>query len=105
MALMVIFVDVLAWGWLWGLWGQLLDPPLLMVAKADCDRIEHLNRSASCSASAEPSQRPTLSSCGRLPRAWARCCLSFRHSACSRRPSPPLRAAPPGALALGVAAA
>lgn len=42
MALMVIFVDVLAWGWLWGLWGLLLDPPLLMVAKAVCDLIEDL---------------------------------------------------------------
>ncbi|HSV70152.1 MAG TPA: AI-2E family transporter [Methylibium sp.] len=38
----VIFVGVLAWGWLWGLWGLLLGPPLMMVAKAVCDRIEDL---------------------------------------------------------------
>lgn len=38
----VIFVGVLAWGWLWGIWGLLLGPPLLMVAKAICDRIEDL---------------------------------------------------------------
>lgn len=38
----VIFVGVLAWGWLWGVWGLLLGPPLLMVVKAVCDRIEDL---------------------------------------------------------------
>lgn len=38
----VIFVSVLAWGWMWGLWGLLLGPPLMMVVKAVCDRIEHL---------------------------------------------------------------
>jgi predicted PurR-regulated permease PerM len=36
----VIFVGVLAWGWLWGIWGLLLGAPLLMVAKAVCDRVE-----------------------------------------------------------------
>jgi predicted PurR-regulated permease PerM len=38
----VIFVGVLAWGWLWGIWGLLLGPPLLMVAKSVCDRIDDL---------------------------------------------------------------
>jgi predicted PurR-regulated permease PerM len=38
----VIFVGVLAWGWLWGLWGLLLGVPLLMVVKAVCDRVEDL---------------------------------------------------------------
>ena len=36
----VIFVGVLAWGWLWGPWGLLLGGPLLMVIKAVCDRVE-----------------------------------------------------------------
>jgi predicted PurR-regulated permease PerM len=36
----VIFVGVLAWGWLWGIWGLLLGAPLLMVVKAVCDRVE-----------------------------------------------------------------
>jgi len=38
----VIFVGVLAWGWLWGIWGMLLGVPILMVVKAVCDRIDDL---------------------------------------------------------------
>jgi predicted PurR-regulated permease PerM len=38
----VIFVGVLAWGWLWGIWGLFMGPPLLMMVKAVCDRIEGL---------------------------------------------------------------
>ncbi|HSW08478.1 AI-2E family transporter [Aquabacterium sp.] len=38
----VIFVGVLAWGWLWGVWGLLLGAPLLMALKAVCDRIDSL---------------------------------------------------------------
>jgi predicted PurR-regulated permease PerM len=37
-----IFVGVLAWGWLWGIWGLLLGVPILVVVKAICDRIEDL---------------------------------------------------------------
>ena len=37
-----VFVGVLAWGWLWGLWGLLLGVPILMVVKAVCDRVEDL---------------------------------------------------------------
>jgi len=37
-----IFVGVLAWGWLWGIWGLLLGVPILVVIKAICDRIEDL---------------------------------------------------------------
>jgi predicted PurR-regulated permease PerM len=38
----VIFVGVLAWGWLWGVWGLFMGPPLLMIVKAVCDRIDDL---------------------------------------------------------------
>lgn len=38
----VIFVGVLAWGWLWGVWGLLLGIPILMVVKSVCDRIDGL---------------------------------------------------------------
>jgi predicted PurR-regulated permease PerM len=38
----VIFVGVLAFGWLWGLWGLLLGTPLIMVAKSICDRVDDL---------------------------------------------------------------
>ena len=37
-----VFVGVLAWGWLWGVWGLLLGIPILMVVKAVCDRVDHL---------------------------------------------------------------
>jgi predicted PurR-regulated permease PerM len=38
----VVFVGVLAWGWLWGVWGLLLGIPILMAVKAVCDRVDHL---------------------------------------------------------------
>jgi predicted PurR-regulated permease PerM len=38
----VVFIGVLAWGWLWGVWGLLLGTPILMVVKAVCDRIDNL---------------------------------------------------------------
>jgi predicted PurR-regulated permease PerM len=37
-----IFVGVLVWGWLWGIWGLLLGVPVLVVIKAVCDRTEGL---------------------------------------------------------------
>ena len=37
-----VFVGVLAWGWLWGLWGLLLGVPILMAVKAICDRVDDL---------------------------------------------------------------
>jgi len=38
----VVFVGVLAWGWLWGVWGLLLGTPILMALKAVCDRVDDL---------------------------------------------------------------
>ncbi|MFL6628237.1 MAG: AI-2E family transporter [Vitreoscilla sp.] len=38
----VVFIGVLAWGWLWGVWGLLLGTPILMALKAICDRAEDL---------------------------------------------------------------
>jgi predicted PurR-regulated permease PerM len=37
-----VFVGVLAWGWLWGIWGLLLGVPILMIVKAVCDRVDGL---------------------------------------------------------------
>lgn len=37
-----VFIGVLAWGWLWGVWGLLLGIPIMMVIKAVCDRVEEL---------------------------------------------------------------
>lgn len=35
-----VFVGVLAFGWLWGMWGLLLGVPILTTLKAICDRID-----------------------------------------------------------------
>jgi predicted PurR-regulated permease PerM len=38
----VVFIGVLFWGWLWGVWGLLLGVPIIMIIKAVCDRVEDL---------------------------------------------------------------
>lgn len=43
MSPVAVFVGVLAWGWLWGVWGLLLGVPILMAVKAVCDRVDDLN--------------------------------------------------------------
>ena len=35
-----VFAGVLAWGWLWGIWGLFLGVPILVVIKVVCDRVE-----------------------------------------------------------------
>ncbi|MEO7762534.1 MAG: AI-2E family transporter [Casimicrobiaceae bacterium] len=35
-----VFVALLIWGWLWGIWGLLLGVPIVMALKAVCDRVE-----------------------------------------------------------------
>ena len=37
-----VFVGVLAFGWLWGLWGLLLGVPIMLMVKAVCDRVDDL---------------------------------------------------------------
>ena len=37
-----IFVGLLFWSWVWGLWGTVLAVPMLMMLKAICDHIEDL---------------------------------------------------------------
>jgi predicted PurR-regulated permease PerM len=39
---LAVFVGVLAFGWLWGVWGLLLGVPILTTAKAVCDRVDDL---------------------------------------------------------------
>ncbi|MBS0447177.1 MAG: AI-2E family transporter [Proteobacteria bacterium] len=38
----VVFVGLLAWGWLWGVWGLLLGVPILMMIKVICDHVDDL---------------------------------------------------------------
>ncbi len=39
---LAVFVAVLAFGWLWGIWGLLLAVPILTMVKAVCDRVDGL---------------------------------------------------------------
>jgi predicted PurR-regulated permease PerM len=38
----VLFIALLFFGWLWGVWGLLLGAPLVAIAKAICDRVDAL---------------------------------------------------------------
>ncbi len=42
MSPVVVFIGVLGWGWLWGIWGLLLGIPIMMIVKAVCDRVDDL---------------------------------------------------------------
>ncbi|OGA99572.1 MAG: AI-2E family transporter [Burkholderiales bacterium RIFCSPHIGHO2_12_FULL_61_11] len=42
MSPVAVFVGLLAWAWLWGVWGLLLGIPILMIVKAICDRVDDL---------------------------------------------------------------
>jgi predicted PurR-regulated permease PerM len=37
-----VFVSLLVWGWLWGIWGLLLGVPIVMAINAVCERVEGL---------------------------------------------------------------
>lgn len=43
MSPVVIFMGLLAGGWMWGVWGLFLAVPMLMIIKAVCDHVENLN--------------------------------------------------------------
>ncbi len=38
----IVFVALLFWGWLWGVWGLLLGVPIVIAIKAVCERVEDL---------------------------------------------------------------
>ncbi len=38
----VVFVSLMFWGWIWGVWGMLLAVPIMMAVKAVCDHIDAL---------------------------------------------------------------
>lgn len=37
-----IFIGLLFWSWVWGVWGTILAVPMMMAVKAVCDRVEDL---------------------------------------------------------------
>jgi predicted PurR-regulated permease PerM len=38
----VVFVSVLAWGWLWGIWGMILAIPITSMIKIVCENVDPL---------------------------------------------------------------
>jgi predicted PurR-regulated permease PerM len=37
-----VFIALLFWGWLWGVWGMLLSVPITVVVKVVSERVEPL---------------------------------------------------------------
>ena len=37
-----IFIGLLFWSWVWGIWGTVLAVPMMMMIKAICDHVEDL---------------------------------------------------------------
>jgi predicted PurR-regulated permease PerM len=37
-----VFIAVMFWGWVWGMWGLLLAVPMMVAIKAAADQIEPL---------------------------------------------------------------
>jgi predicted PurR-regulated permease PerM len=38
-----IFIALLFWGWLWGVWGMLLSVPIIVIVKVVSQHVEQLN--------------------------------------------------------------
>jgi predicted PurR-regulated permease PerM len=38
-----VFVSLLFWGWIWGVWGLLLAVPIMAAVKAICERVDDLS--------------------------------------------------------------
>jgi len=37
-----VFISLLFWGWLWGIWGMLLGIPILVIVKVVAQHLEQL---------------------------------------------------------------
>lgn len=37
-----VFITLLLWSWIWGIWGLLLGTPIIMAFKNVCDYVENL---------------------------------------------------------------
>ena len=42
----VVFLGVVFWGWMWGLWGLFLGAPIVVIAKVICDNTSSLRGTA-----------------------------------------------------------
>ena len=54
-----IFITLLFWGWLWGVWGLLLGVPIMMTIKAVCERVEGLQPIAELMGHDPPKAKPS----------------------------------------------
>jgi predicted PurR-regulated permease PerM len=54
-----IFITLLFWGWLWGIWGLLLGVPIMMTIKAVCERVEGLQPIAELMGHDPPKAKPS----------------------------------------------
>jgi predicted PurR-regulated permease PerM len=52
-----VFVALLVWGWLWGIWGLLLGIPIVMAINAVCERVEDLQPISEFLGYAPPRQK------------------------------------------------
>ena len=52
-----VFVALLVWGWLWGIWGLLLGVPIVMAVNAVCERVEELQPISEFLGYAPPKRR------------------------------------------------
>ena len=41
-----VFVGIMFWGWLWGLWGLFLGAPVVVIMKVVCDNVPSLRGTA-----------------------------------------------------------
>ena len=57
-----VFVALLFWGWLWGIWGLLLGVPIVMAINAVCERVEDLQPISEFLGSASQKQKGEASS-------------------------------------------
>lgn len=64
-----VFITLLVWGWLWGVWGLVLGVPIMMAVKSVCDRVQDLRPISEFLGHASPELKPTDSP---LPRAAVR---------------------------------
>jgi predicted PurR-regulated permease PerM len=64
-----VFIALLVWGWLWGVWGLVLGVPIMMAVKSVCDRVQDLQPISEFLGHAPPELKPTDSP---LPRAEVR---------------------------------
>ncbi len=37
-----VFISLLFWGWLWGIWGMLLSIPIIVIVKVVTEHVEQL---------------------------------------------------------------